>query len=382
MQELKTLKEFIHSKDSLLLLLGEAGSGKTELLEALVTATTSVGSLIYLHGRQQIKPRFMIQNLSQHWNVAVEDHGEPLVEQLRTLVNGLVRKNYFGTLLIDDAHLLPFSILAALIHIVVQQDQACHMHLILAGRISLEDKVRTLHESAIRIIRLGRMPEHEARSHIEKFLEQIHITASQHAIDAIVERLYQQSHGIPNRIDKLLRELTLKDFMQPKVAKSQSNKCIPPKQRSFQLSQKAVLGERGARGFAVIALFATMFGLYWHEHHLSTVSPQLPAEPYHFATIKPVLLQHDTLPVKTLTSIQQHGYTIQLLGSFSQDEVKQKLNSLHFAQLQIFQEQFKHKPWYVLGFGHYITRQQAQQSLQNLPKKLRNSSGAWIRPLS
>ena len=392
MHELKTLKEFIQSKDALLLLLGEAGNGKTELLEELVAEATPARPIVHLHGRQQIKPRFMIQNLSQHWNVPAEDHGEPLVEQLRTLLNGLIRKNHCASLLIDDAHLLPFSILAALVHIVAQQDATCHMHLVLAGRVSLEDKVRTLHEQAMRIIRLGRMPQHEARSHIEDFLDQTHITASQQAVDGIVERLYQQSHGVPSRIDKLLRELTLKDFMQPKVGKSPAKQSARPHHR-FNVSQEAVLGERGARGFAVIALFATMFGLYWYEHHMPSVSPRLPAKPYHFAMIKPVPLQQTVKPPKAVTSppapvkvamavplTQHHGYTIQLMGSFNKADVQQKLNSLHLVHAQIFQEQFKRKPWYILGLGNYATRHQAQQSLHNLPKQLR-SSGAWIRPL-
>lgn len=388
MQELKTLKEFIHSPDALMLVLGEAGSGKTELLETLVNDVTAARSVIYLHGRQHIKPRFMIQNLSQHWNISVEDHGEPLVEQLRMLIDGLIRKNHFGTLVIDDAHLLPFSILAALVHIVIQQDKTCHLHLILAGRTSLEDKVRTLHEQAMRILRLGRVSLHEVRTHIEDFLEQTHITASEEVVDGIVERLYEQSHGVPCRIDKLLRELTLKDFMQPKTQKSHQPAMQQPPRRRFGVSQDMVLGERGARGFAVVALFATMFGLYWHEHHLSSVSPAQPAEPYHYATIKPVPLPQPTLPTTAATPAptvsvaqQHHGYTIQLMGSFKQTDVQQRLASLHLVHAQIFKEQFKDKPWYILGLGNYSTRQQAEQSLQNLPKPLR-AKGAWVRPLS
>lgn len=404
MQELNTLKEFTQSSDPLMLVLGEAGSGKTELLKDLVLHSTLSKPIIFLHGRNQIKPRLMLQALTQHLNISVEDHGQPLVEQLQMLVNGLTRKQHVGTLVIDDAHLLPFSILAALIHIVIsQQGQHCYLHLILAGRVSLEDKVRTLHEQAMRIVRLGKMPRHETRQHIENFLEQTHINATADVIDTIVERLHQQSHGVPSRIDKMLRELTLKDFMTAR--KQSTTHDAPAKRRRLHMpfTQEVVLGERGARGFAVFGLFAAMFGLYWYEHHTHYLAPALPSTPYHYAMSKPRPINEPTPAAQPLAakpptvqpsatpSLAEHqatphaaiqqGYTIQLMGSFSKADAEQKLNSLHMAQAQIIQEQYQQKPWFIVGIGHYMTRQQAQQSLQQLPKTLRQA-GAWVRPLS
>jgi type II secretory pathway predicted ATPase ExeA len=294
---IEDIKNFSKSDAPLMLVLGEAGSGKSELLQQTEEQLTSA-NVVRLHGKQHIKPRFMVQELSSHWHIPVVDHGEPLVDQLHTLVNGLIREKRLGFLIVDDAHLLPYSVLAALVHIAIAQENGCHLHLLLSGRVSMLDKIKTLHDQDFPLISLGEMPEHEARQHIEDFLEQNHISASKEAVDTIVRRLYKESSGIPSRIDKLLRELTLRDFMHSKataVKKQEEhveaeNELEPPKPRRVIFRQDHWLGEHGARGFAVFALLLTLGGMYWYEHHMPSVSPPMPAKPYHYALSKAVPL--------------------------------------------------------------------------------------------
>lgn len=470
---IEEIKDFSRSDRPLLLLLGEAGSGKSELLQQVEEHLISIKS-VRLNGKQHIKQRLMIQALSQQWQISVEDQGAPLVEQLRGLLNGLIRENRFGLLMIDDAHLLPYSLLAALIHIVMQQGTACHVHLLLSGRASLFDKVKTLYEDEFPVIRVGKLPEHEARQHIEDFLERSHISASQEAIDRIVARLYKDSGGIPSRIDTLLRELTLKDFMQPKAVKekvpqaeisSDLDDLEVPRSRHIIFRQDRLLGEHGARGFAVFALLLSMGGLYWYEHHLPSVSPPMPDKPYHYpitqamplqqavqpklepvpksavlaaAKIKPALAQkvdvsapkarakrqktqpethpvqvakatsispvnqshvleqhqlamtmarthttHKSAPSTTYSAIPSRGggYTVQLMGSFNRTDVEKQRQHLHLASSHIYSESFKHKPWYILGTGHYTTRRHAEAALHQLPASVRKQ-GAWVRRVS
>jgi hypothetical protein len=222
-----------------------------------------------------------------------------------------------------------------------------------------------------------------AREHIESFLERSHISASKESINNIVERLYNESHGVPSRIDKLLRELTLKDFMQPRSIRvePQDNET-PQEKRTISFSQSTLLGERGARGFAVFGLMLTMFGLYWYEHHRPSVSPPLPAKPYHYALAKTIPLvpptKMDSKPKVAVKSVP--GYTIQLMGSFNKSIVENKLASMHLMQAQLFNEQYKQKSWYVLGVGNYKTRNQATLALHKLPRSLQKM-GAWVRPV-
>lgn len=370
-----TIRNFLQETQPMLLVLGEAQSGKSELLEQAAEQFPTLHA-ICLHAKQHIKPRVMVQQLSSLWSIPVEDHGEPLVKQLRTLVNGLVRENKNVFLLIDDAHLLPYSVLAALVHCATAQEDGCYLHLLLSGRISLSDKVRTLYDKDIPLIQLGKLPRYQAREHIESFLEKSHISASEEAIHNIVERLYNESHGVPSRIDKLLRELTLKDFMQPKSLKT-IQQARPVKKQRVVFSQNAWLGERGARGFAVFGLVATMFGLYWYEHHQSSVSPPPPAAPYHYPLAKTFPL---TAPPKHIAAASHSGYTIQLMGSFDKSVVEKRLAHIQLAQAHIFNEQYKQKPWYVLGVGNYKTHQQAALALHQLPQSVQKM-GAWVRPV-
>jgi hypothetical protein len=189
---------------------------------------------------------------------------------------------------------------------------------------------------------------------------------------------------VPSRIDELLRELTINDFMRHKPTKPQLQGMASDKKRHVVLSQNTLLGERGARGFAVFGLMLTMFGLYWYEHHQPSVSPLLRSKPYHYALAKNIPLVPPTkVAPKVVPKIairSAPGYTIQLMGSFNKATVESKLASTRLAQAQLFSEQYKQKPWYVLGLGDYKTREQATLALHKLPESLQGM-GAWVRPV-
>ncbi len=409
--QIHSIRDFLQAQQPMMLVLGEAQSGKSELLDQAMEQLATSHNAIRFQAKQHLKPRVMIQEIAHQWHIPIEDHGDPFVEQLRVLVNGLTRENREGILLIDDAQLLPYSVLAALIHAATTQGQNCRLRLLLSARMSFHDKVRTLYEAPIALIELGKLPRHLAREHIEAFLEKSHISASKEVINGIVDRLYDESHGIPSRIDKLLRALTLKDFMQFSASITENKKETKAQEQTQRfsaitgsdrhtkqtatVSKHMVLGERGVRGLAVCGLLSTLFGLYWYEHHEPSVSPPMPSKPYHYAFAKTIPLADEqpkslTPPIKPkLTTAEnahaalasQSGYTIQLMGSFDKTIVEHKQISLASVKTQVFNEQYKQKPWYVLGVGNYKTQKQAVLALHHLPPSLQKM-GAWVRPLN
>ena len=65
-------------------------------------------------------------------------------------------------------------------------------------------KTQTLHDQQIPVIRLGLIRHQEARMRIQSFLFNLHIKAEAAVVDRIVTRIYEQSQGDPDVIDKLL----------------------------------------------------------------------------------------------------------------------------------------------------------------------------------
>ncbi len=210
--------------------------------------------------------------------------------------------------------------------------------------------------------------------------------------------------------------------------------------RSIFLSQDRLVGEHGARGFALCALVVTVCGLYWYEHHVPLVSSVLSHQSYHYALTKtfplvqpksqrdpaeglatttppappaphatvaqaeeaadtlllqPQQLKPRTAVVTTHQPVLHHAvvaqapktrivaptYTLQLMGSFDQAQVLRKRQVWHIPQSHVFNQVYKQKTWYVLGVGAYKTQGQAQIALHRLPATLRGE-GAWVRRIN
>ncbi len=354
---LNQLKQFMHSDTSLFLILGEVGSGKTNLLHKMTHQPAALCSIVRLKGKNHLKPQTLLSDLSKQWKVALSDHQAPVKDQLVQLMHGLIRMNHHSVLFIDDAHLLPFSLLTALIQVAVEQEKVgCHLHVVLAGRPSLGDKVSMLDTREIPKIRLGIITQQQARERIEKFLEHTQIRAEVAVIDSIVKRLYEQSEGVPEKMEKLLRNLTVKDFIQPRHA---------IKKTFSGNSYKFLMGEQGARAIAVLGLVITIVGLFWYEHHPTPLGGPLPLEPYQYE----------------MTKNASKFYTVQLLGSFNKQDISNYVTSHQLGtHAQTYNITYRDKPWYILGMGRYNDYEQAENTLKNLPENLQKQ-GAWIRPL-
>ncbi|PHQ78792.1 MAG: hypothetical protein COB66_08180 [Coxiella sp. (in: Bacteria)] len=389
MQHLEEIRRFAHSTDPLMLVLGNTGTGKTDLLDHVVSQVTMSHPIIRLKGRDHIKPRPMIKQLSEQWEVAVVDQTTSLSEQLQELVDGLIRQDNYCLLLVDDAHLLPFSVLAALVHIAIQQDTQCHMHLVLSGRISLFEKVHTLHDQTMPVIRLGIMRHQEARQRIQSFLDDTHIKANETVVDGMVTRIYKESHGVPELIDKSLRALTVQDFIKSKhIIPEEGKMATASTAKQSRAAKELLVGKQGARAVAFVGLVATLFGLYWYEHHSHALSPPLPGKPYSYAlaktfklpVAKPAAIQPAPNAIVTpMPQPKQNFYTLQLMGSFNKSDITNYIAAHHLqAQAQAITEQYQQKPWYILGIGQYKTAQAANVALHQLPTSVRHK-GAWVR---
>ena len=113
-EHLDKIKRFLHSQERLMLVIGEAGCGKTSLLDDIVSKLKVSRHIIRLTGNPNLQPQQLIEILSKNWGGITQHNKARLETQLIDVLNSLNEHDHHCLLVIHDAHTLPFTVLAAL----------------------------------------------------------------------------------------------------------------------------------------------------------------------------------------------------------------------------------------------------------------------------
>lgn len=256
-----SLKRFIRSDKPLMLVIGQPGSGKKQALESFCQQTTS-HRILEIQADANMQPRDMINLLCQHWQLRppAETSSSSYRKQLDHLLNEISQQQTPSVLIIHYAQTLRTSTLAALAHLSNrQQSPPISLHLILAGAVSLEDKISNLMAQMPPSLLMQALTHKETSHYIQYRLNKLcknkPITPNQKVIDTI----FQQSGGYPNLINQLIEQ-----WLQKKT--HHKKRTIKPSAKPFW-RQHAI--KTKTLSVAAIALAAA--GL-WYQHH----SPRTP----------------------------------------------------------------------------------------------------------
>ena len=130
LHKMNAVKRHLQSHSPLMLIVGEKGSGKTNLLTDIILQMRVSRSIIRVQGRQKLHPTQLVNVLSKHWTTKSINEDQRLENQLDEVLNELAKHNQSCILVIDDAQLLSLSMLAALTHLATQQNgKKIHLHL-------------------------------------------------------------------------------------------------------------------------------------------------------------------------------------------------------------------------------------------------------------
>ena len=147
MQEALELKKFFDTKKPMLLLLGEKNNSRANVLEKAATFTTPDQMVLRLKGKPTCQPKTLAELVHKHWAVNIDiDNDSRLNTQFNEIIECLTSQKQSCVLLIDHAHQLPISVLAALCHISHQQENKfIAIRIVLAGQASLGSKINALY---------------------------------------------------------------------------------------------------------------------------------------------------------------------------------------------------------------------------------------------
>ncbi len=263
-EEILDLLQYIsHYKNQLMVVTGDNGAGKTTLLELLLSQMGETVHLGRIHAETSFDVSRLIEWVGDVFNVPW--HPEQTLEQmLDEELTALQQKDRPCLLVIDNAHLLPFETLEALLYLIGQQSEHqmnCHV-LLLAEPGLLQTLQRLLEpeeENLLHMIQLTPLTIDETSLYLGHRLAVAGWQEDFPLTDEIITRIYRLSEGNPVRINRIARRALLDMLTQDRQDKTGS---------FFKRYANKLIG-------CGVLLVVLIMGASWLVHNAQT--PKLPA---------------------------------------------------------------------------------------------------------
>lgn len=208
LEQINVIRRFFHSSSSLMTIVGEKNSGKTELLANIVLQMRESRPIIRLEGKTGLYPSQLVDVLSKHWAIHQADKHQRVETQLDEMIQNLSKHTSSFILIIDDAHLLSLSVLAAISHLVTQQEgNKVYLHILLSGQPILAEKINSLLTKEIPRLTLGALSREEAFRKIKRQIDNAGLSLPPAAANAVFARLYRNSEGMPQTLENMVEKL-------------------------------------------------------------------------------------------------------------------------------------------------------------------------------
>lgn len=329
-----SILKFLASQQPMMLILGSKDNDKAKLLTEVVKISRASQYIIRLQASSIIKPSQFISLLSKNWKTPIANEDSHLKMQLEEMLSGISKNDISYLLVIDDANLLSYSVMAALSYLVtMQENRDTRLHIILSGDLSLNEKMKNC-------------------------------------------------------------ELKTPPFLNLDDNHPSSKSLTPKPNKLFmQFFRKHII-----KSFSIIALIIFTFFIHWfdqkgHEFfkipaynaqflsHKKSNTPSFTKK--HPAiqsnTIKPPSASPPQVAKKSTINTNK-GYIIQLMSDPNKAVIDSFIDEYHLKNhVKVIKNYFHHHDWYLLAYGYYLSYAQARKALYDLPKNLKLLH-PWIRP--
>jgi len=400
LQQLNSVKRFLQSQNPLMLIVGEKDNARSNLLADIVLQLRVSRHIIRLQGHQDLHPSQLAKVLSKHWAIHNTDNSQRIENQLDQILRGLAEHDQTCILVVDDAHLLSLSGMAALSHLATQQDgNPVHLHLLLSGRPILSEKMNSLQTKEIPQITIGALSREEAFRKIKSLVDKAGMTLPHTAANVILTKIYQRSGGMQETLEHMVGKL---------IAQRSAIDSIPEENASSPTAAKVITPERNfwkkhlVKTLALLGLIVTGVILWQMQHqpkkpltwpkdtiqytqkHLNATFANATPKRQHknSATRKQkirVLANTAISPPPVIATNKPPEYTLQLMSSTNKKALKDFIKTNHLRYVtEAVKTQYKGSARYVLTYGHFKSPDSAKKALKHLPKSLQQLH-PWIR---
>jgi general secretion pathway protein A len=218
-EALSALRYGIGSRVGVIVLVGEAGTGKTMVIRAAMASRITAGSVVLLNNPLLNRSEFF-EHLVQGFDLTAEaatSKTRSLSEMTRKLENSLRSGNQMA-LIVDEAHALPHEILEEIRFLAnIETDDQKLLPVILAGQSELADRLngiglRQLKQRVALRCSLGPLQNTETAVYIAGRISVAGGDATTVFTLGAVELIHALSHGVPRTINVICDNALLTGF--------------------------------------------------------------------------------------------------------------------------------------------------------------------------
>jgi DamX protein len=387
LQRLKLLQHLIRHSDQLLVVMADVGFGKTTFLKQLTGQIDERWKLIIPRSSPETTEEQLLTELAKAFGIRPEGKTHSvLIENIRSHVAAARYNQQLPVVLMDDAHLLPFTTLRTLIELGVLGDPPTRMRVVLfcepqISSLFAAPELAFIRNYLVHTIDIPRLSEKQAREYLDFLLSETN-HQHEHPFNAlIIKKIYEESTGILGEFKQLAHQ---------KLALHLAQHISIHSERSVISSEN---WKQNFRTLAIISIFALLLVVaYWFKTRFSemrdTPPPDVPQElslPQTSEFIEKSSPKEKLSPFKDATWLAKQpaeSYTLQLMGSHNIESLENFVRKYRLeGEMAVFTSRYHEKTWYVLTFGIYQTSAEAQTALDKLPSNLRQTSKPWVRNL-
>jgi len=427
-QQLDMLLHVQEFSSMVVLVTGEVGSGKSALLQAAVSQLSVHHQILAIDAVTSSSETSLIQQIAQQ--LACDES----LAGIDAALMKVSQQNEGVHLVIDDAHLLEESAF----NLIVRKAILDHSwHLVIGGDKGLQLRLDNLQqelqqENTYHLIQLASFNESESDQFIEALFQKAGQDFSE-LTDKKRHQLWLLSDGLPGKLVDLVeleketyRKLSSKFpvghvaaifligtalifsyFYQDEVvtvaqddviAELLAQKAQPKNQLNGENVKSETLKESvphevitamqkiEGTGKEQESLLAQTVTRKTDELHVSDTktSPSSIPRPTKSTQLIAAPAQMTVKSSHPLLDAQPQGYALQLLGvrnkKSAQEFMRRFERQLSSEKLNVYETKYKGQPWFVVVYGPYSNKKNANQVAVSLAHSLKNQP--WVRPVS
>lgn len=369
-----------------MLIVGELGSGKSDLLSEVVSQTRNSRQVVRLRGNPKLTPAQLLIALSKQWSISQTNNSPRIEVQLDNFLEQAAQQDLAAVLVIDDAHLLSLSALAAIAHLVTQQnDKTVYLHIILSGLPSLSEKISRLLTKKFQQIALGALSREASFRKIKTMFDQAGLQLPSAATNAIFNKMYKDSGGMPQTLERMVKKLLAERTSSEKITQ------IAPNNRNTNQQKRGWKAHR-IRTISFILLLGVGYAFWGWQHHrfdkfihktqMHAVAPVTKKpNPVIVKKIAPPTIQKTEAPkpAPAIVKTEQPAFLLQIMSGTNTKALNHYIQRHHLAKdAYVMETKYKGRDWYILAYGHYKNAADAKAAIPTLPSYLQ-SYHPWVR---
>ncbi len=209
-QRLDLLRHLTESSDLIPLVKGPEGSGKSTLIEQIITRATENWLLCHIEATPMLQPEQLFTQLASAFTASIGS-GDAL-ELLGQRFTDLRREGHLPVIIIDDAHLLPEMSIITLLQLYTRLPEDRPMvRLLLFAQPEIDamlesPQIQSMGLSMLQVLDMPLLKREQTTAYIEHILAAADSSRSLRLSLAQCDKIYTESGGLPGRVEQLVLE--------------------------------------------------------------------------------------------------------------------------------------------------------------------------------